>query len=247
MMLKTFSSTKRWIFDCTVKRTYCQALYTQGQRVDKRIREYFYYIDHEGMVNKNYLQTKCSFNCASTTKIGCVCVWSHFNVLCWFPLSLSLYVQQLFLDDARIKNFTSCFKDKQFLRFFFKRLRFNATPRYQHEFPYVSLCGVERNYIRCDDLPIVFTDVIANDKGKWNYPKFFSLFHFYGTFSHDTRQTTTISIWLEYKWVLFESVAGKHVTYSKCSNAIFLICFFFVYFFIFMQMTMHRLYIIAQS
>lgn len=90
--------------------------------------------------------------------------WPHFGVLSYFSFGL---LQQLFLDDARIKNFTSCFKDKQFLRFFFKRLRFNATQRYQNEFPYLSLCGTERNYVRCDDLPIVFTEMIANDKGKW--------------------------------------------------------------------------------
>lgn len=168
-MLKTLNTTKRWIFDCTAKRTYCKALYEQGQRVDKKIREYFYYIDHEGMVNKNFIIMQ---NALSNVPGLCVASFRCFMLLFF---SLPLYVQQLFLDDARIKNFTSCFKDKQFLRFFFKRLRFNATPRYQNEFPYVSLCGTERNYIRCDDLPIVFTDVIANDKGKWNYSTFFFL------------------------------------------------------------------------
>lgn len=67
---------------------------------------------------------------------------------------------QLFLDDARIKNFTSCFKDKRFLQFFFKRLKFNETNRYQHDFPYLSLCGQERNFIRCDDVPIVYTETL---------------------------------------------------------------------------------------
>lgn len=47
----TLNTSKRCLFDYMVKRTYCQALYTQGQRVDKKIREYFYYIDQEGMVN----------------------------------------------------------------------------------------------------------------------------------------------------------------------------------------------------
>ncbi|XP_015440434.1 PREDICTED: UPF0598 protein CG30010, partial [Dufourea novaeangliae] len=89
--------------------------YVQGQSPEHRIREYFYYIDHQGM---------------------------------------------LFLDDARMKNFTSCFKDKKFLAFFFKRLKKNDTGRYTKDFPYVSLCGPERNFIRCDDLPIVFTKVV---------------------------------------------------------------------------------------
>ncbi|XP_035901607.1 UPF0598 protein CG30010 [Anopheles stephensi] len=92
--------------------------YVQGQSPAPKIREYFYYIDHEGM---------------------------------------------LFLDDARIKNFTSCFKEKQFLEFFFKRLKLNDTDRYQDEFPFLSVCGRERNFIRCDDLPIVFTHIIQHD------------------------------------------------------------------------------------
>lgn len=36
----------------------------------------------------------------------------------------------------------------------------NNTGRYTEDFPYVSLCGIERNFVRCDDLPIVFTKVI---------------------------------------------------------------------------------------
>lgn len=96
---------------------YC-AIYVQGQSPEPRIREYFYYVDHQGM---------------------------------------------LFLDDVRIRNFTSCFKDKKFLAFFFKRIKINNTGRYMQEFPYVSLCGVERNFVRCDDLPIVFTKIIEKE------------------------------------------------------------------------------------
>jgi len=88
--------------------------YIQGQEHNKT-RQYFYYIDHNGM---------------------------------------------LFLDDSRMKNFTSCFKDKQFLQFFFKRIRRNNTAFYTKQFPYLSLCGRETNFIRCDDLPIVFTHII---------------------------------------------------------------------------------------
>ncbi|KAF7992993.1 hypothetical protein HCN44_005774 [Aphidius gifuensis] len=96
--------------------------YVQGQSPEARVREYFYYIDHNGM---------------------------------------------LFLDDARMKNFTSCFKEKKFLNFFFKRLKINDSNRYTKDFPYLSLCGKERNFIRCDDLPIVFTHVI-NDSNSDN-------------------------------------------------------------------------------
>lgn len=59
-----------------------------------------------------------------------------------------------------MKNFTSCIKDKPFLKFFYDRIRPNETDRYTAHFQYVSLCGRERNYIRCDDVPIVFTHVL---------------------------------------------------------------------------------------
>lgn len=87
-------------------------LYTQGQYAAKRIREYFYFIDHQG---------------------------------------------QLFLDDVKVKNFITCFKDEAFLQFFFKRVKKNQTGQYESSFPYLSLCGRERNYLRCDDTPIVYT------------------------------------------------------------------------------------------
>ncbi|XP_076647800.1 UPF0598 protein CG30010 isoform X1 [Halictus rubicundus] len=97
------------------------AKYEQGQSPEPRVREYFYYIDHQGM---------------------------------------------LFLDDARMKNFTSCFKEKKFLAFFFKRLKKNETGRYMEDFPYISPCGPERNFIRCDDLPIVFTKVLQKQNSE---------------------------------------------------------------------------------
>ncbi|XP_064467022.1 UPF0598 protein CG30010-like [Ornithodoros turicata] len=89
--------------------------YVQGQTTKDNAREYFYYIDHQGM---------------------------------------------LFMDDARMKNFTSCFKEKKFLQFFFRHVKINNTDHYQEEFPFVSPCGREMNYIRCDDLPIVFTHAV---------------------------------------------------------------------------------------
>nr|XP_009859298.1 UPF0598 protein CG30010 isoform X2 [Ciona intestinalis] len=70
---------------------------------------------------------------------------------------------QLFMDDAKVKNFISCFKEKDFLAFFFSRIRLNRTGRYEDDFPYFSPCGREKNYIRCDDLPIVFTHILKQD------------------------------------------------------------------------------------
>ncbi|XP_029355193.1 UPF0598 protein C8orf82 homolog [Echeneis naucrates] len=94
--------------------------YIQGQSPEPRIREYFYYIDHQG---------------------------------------------QLFLDDTKVKNFVTCFKDKQFLVFFFSRLRSNQSGRYEEDFPFLSLCGRERNFLRCDDQPVVFTHLLQNPAG----------------------------------------------------------------------------------
>ncbi|XP_071957310.1 UPF0598 protein CG30010-like [Antedon mediterranea] len=100
--------------------------YVQGQSPinegpgKSRVREYFYYIDHQG---------------------------------------------QLFLDDTKVKNFITCFKDKKFLAFFFKRMKVNKSGVYTDEFPYVSVCGPELNYIRCDDRPIVYTNIVETDDG----------------------------------------------------------------------------------
>ena len=39
----------------------------------------------------------------------------------------------------------------------------NNTDRYKDDFPYLSPCGPERNFIRCDDRPIVFTHILPGD------------------------------------------------------------------------------------
>ncbi|XP_028299696.1 UPF0598 protein C8orf82 homolog [Gouania willdenowi] len=97
------------------------SVYIQGQSPEPRIREYFYYVDHQG---------------------------------------------QLFLDDTKVKNFVTCFKDKHFLVFFFSRLRANQSGRYQEDFPFLSLCGRERNFLRCDDRPVVFTHLLPGGGGE---------------------------------------------------------------------------------
>lgn len=50
--------------------------------------------------------------------------------------------------------------DKKFLEFFFKRVKLNTSGRYEGDFPYISPCGRETNYIHCDDLPIVFSHLL---------------------------------------------------------------------------------------
>ena len=73
------------------------------------------------------------------------------------------------LDDTKIKNFTSCIKDAAFLRFFFKQLRVArpADPghaEHGQDFPWVSPCGTEINYIRADDTPVVY-DALEKARG----------------------------------------------------------------------------------
>lgn len=62
---------------------------------------------------------------------------------------------RLFQDDSRMFHWTAALKEEKLLFNFFKRLKFNTTDRYP-EFRFLSLCGKERNFVRCDDRPIVF-------------------------------------------------------------------------------------------
>uniref|UniRef100_A0A8C3LM07 Chromosome 8 open reading frame 82 n=1 Tax=Chrysolophus pictus TaxID=9089 RepID=A0A8C3LM07_CHRPC len=70
---------------------------------------------------------------------------------------------RLFLDDAKVKNFITCFKDERFLAFFFHHLQPNRSGRYEDSFPFLSPCGPEHNFVRCQDLPIVFTRVLEGE------------------------------------------------------------------------------------
>lgn len=126
--------------------------YVQGQEPEPRIREYFYYIDHQGMVKNIFINS----------------LFLKFIYI--------LKYNQLFLDDAKMKNFTSCFKERKFLHFFFKNIKLNQTKRYLDTFPFISLCGVERNYIRCDDLPIVYTHILKNIEGLIKQIYFFFIY-----------------------------------------------------------------------
>uniref|UniRef100_A0A452UZQ8 Chromosome 8 open reading frame 82 n=1 Tax=Ursus maritimus TaxID=29073 RepID=A0A452UZQ8_URSMA len=72
---------------------------------------------------------------------------------------------QLFLDDSKMKNFITCYKDPQFLVTFFSRLRPNRSGRYEASFPFLSPCGRERNFLRCEARPVVFTHLLASGPG----------------------------------------------------------------------------------
>jgi hypothetical protein len=72
---------------------------------------------------------------------------------------------RLFLEEVLPKNITSCIKDTKFLDFFFRRLQ-PLRPRDEEllhnrdilksEYPYVSPCGTELNFVRPAATPIVF-------------------------------------------------------------------------------------------
>ncbi|CAL1263418.1 unnamed protein product, partial [Larinioides sclopetarius] len=59
--------------------------------------------------------------------------------------------------------------EKKFLQFFFRRLKFNNTGKYEKEFPFFSPCGKENNFVRCDDLPVVFTHVLETENSNDTY------------------------------------------------------------------------------
>ncbi len=48
--------------------------------------------------------------------------------------------------------------------FFFNRLKVNQSGRYEQDFPFLSLCGRERNFLRCEDQPVVFTHLLSEER-----------------------------------------------------------------------------------
>ena len=48
-----------------------------------------------------------------------------------------------------------------FLSFFYNRLRINESGRYHPDFPWISLCGREHNFVHCDDTPLAFTQLMS--------------------------------------------------------------------------------------
>ncbi len=65
--------------------------------------------------------------------------------------------------DTQTQFSVSVITDKKFLAFFFKRLKVNSTDRYRDDFPFISPCGRELNYIRCDDVPLVITHLLDSE------------------------------------------------------------------------------------
>lgn len=66
---------------------------------------------------------------------------------------------QLFLKETKYKNFTSCFKDEKFLKFFYSRLMKNSISNnyFNQGYQWISPCGIEMNYVMVEDVPLVYT------------------------------------------------------------------------------------------
>ena len=87
------------------------------------------------------------------------------NFITCFKGEVTPFWCEILRDSFNIYFFYDLYIDKKFLAFFFRRIKRNSTGRYEGDFPYVSPCGPETNYIRCDDLPVVFTHLL-DDKGQ---------------------------------------------------------------------------------
>jgi hypothetical protein len=53
-------------------------------------------------------------------------------------------------------------RDAKQLHFFFKRLQTNRTNLFADQFPFVSPCGKELNFVACADRPVVFQDLVRD-------------------------------------------------------------------------------------
>lgn len=97
MLRYLISSSKTVLFRLGSQRNYCQSLYTQGQRAEKKIREYFYYIDHDGMVllksSSSYLTILIRF-CLFITVISGWCTDKKFHILLQRSTFYSIFLQK---------------------------------------------------------------------------------------------------------------------------------------------------------
>ncbi|KAJ3234169.1 hypothetical protein HDU81_001678 [Chytriomyces hyalinus] len=72
----------------------------------------------------------------------------------------------LYLSDVKIRNMATAYRDPKFLDFFFSRLTLRAdlsqknAPVKPEDFLYESRCGREVNFIRSEDSPVVFQNLI---------------------------------------------------------------------------------------
>lgn len=75
---------------------------------------------------------------------------------------------RLFLEDTVPKNIATSLKSEKFLNFFFRQLKHNKTEKFV-DYPYFSPCGKESNYVKCADMPIVFSELLNDEKHDGKY------------------------------------------------------------------------------
>eukprot|EP00943_MAST-04B_sp_MAST-4B-sp1_P009966 g9966.t1 len=75
---------------------------------------------------------------------------------------------RLFLEDTLPKNIATSLKSEKFLNFFFRQLKHNKTEEFM-DYPYFSPCGKESNYVKCADKPIVFSELLKDEKRDGKY------------------------------------------------------------------------------
>ena len=69
---------------------------------------------------------------------------------------------RLFLEETEPKGIATSLKSPKFLAFFFGQLAVNdRSGTFGADYPFVSPCGTEMNYIACADTPIVFDDLVG--------------------------------------------------------------------------------------
>ena len=62
------------------------------------------------------------------------------------------------MEDTVPKNIATSLKSDKFLAFFFSRLKSNSYGEHE-EYPFISPCGKEMNFIKCADTPLVFQEL----------------------------------------------------------------------------------------
>lgn len=98
----------------------------------------------------------------------------HANKKYFYSIDLQ---GRVFLEETTPKNIATSIKDLSFLNFLFRNLRKSSPEQdlnlleenVRLDYPYVSLCGKERNYIRPADAVIVFHSLFQNtENGKYS-------------------------------------------------------------------------------
>jgi hypothetical protein len=72
---------------------------------------------------------------------------------------------RLFSVDTAVRSVATSVKGVRPLDFFFAQLRPNTTGLFEREYPWVSPCGKELNFVAAEDTPVVFIDLVSDAAG----------------------------------------------------------------------------------